>query len=343
MAKARTDTKALLRGAMAREGVPEPVIDHVMALDPVRLLYWAANVGFVIVMILGFGAGAVMFSRGEEIVKTAALARAAESGGLLYHTNFGFGFLILLFAWIFISGVLVSLTTMTWPRVAASVFAYTLRDPKNRLSLTSGGRLQKTPFNGDANEYLRAVTEQSNKNFLQIGFVLAALGIAIAERELTTYEIFTAEGYIATPLSPWSKEARGAWRDASSVLIGCNHVTGKNASDNVIYEVKLPDGRSLNLAGATPVSAGLLNKNSAIGTPFSGKFLESLEMIDSELEGGGAAFKRWRWLTRDPLHPDCLAVKRRQLTVGNYERLTRLLRVGKFPTDDPSIPTGSDP
>ena len=47
----------------------------------------------------------------------------------------------------------------------------------------------------------------------------------------------------------------------------------------------------------------------------------------------GAAFKRWTWHVRDPLHPKCLAALRATTTPDGMRRIEALLRVGKFEGD----------
>lgn len=317
MPKIRKDEPAL-REAMEKEGVPAAVIDHVMALEPARWIYWLGAWSYVVVMVAGFGVGAILWSRVEAIVDDTAVSRAAEIGGLLYKSNFGIGFVFLLFAWILISGVLVTAVAAKSARVRASYFLFTLLDPKNRISLTFNNRLSKLAAITDPEEYIRSAVEGSNKAFLSVGVLLTAAGFAFVDWELNTFNIYSAEGYLSTPLLPWDHDKTGKWRDAEYVELGCNHVTGKNASDDIIYEIRVDEKTSFRISDAAPVK---------------GDLLDQIEAIDTELREADISFRRWEWLKRNPLHPSCLAAQRRKYSANDYNRIIRLLRVGEFPSD----------
>jgi hypothetical protein len=96
------------------------------------------------------------------------------------------------------------------------------------------------------------------------------------------------------------------------VELGCNHVTGRDTGDFVIYQVRFRDGSSVDLGAARPTT---------------GDWLQRLETIDARLRSAGATFKRWEWLGRDPVHPACLAEERAELGEDGYRRLSALLRV----------------
>lgn len=310
--------KTKLREAMAEDGVPASVIDYVIGLKPLRWIYWLGTWGFIAITVAGFGLGTVLWGAAESIVTATAVARAHEIGGILFKTNFGISFLILMFAWIFAAGLIASKLTSRTPRMRASMFAYSFLNPKARQYLNSGGRLKNFPVDSGPDAYIIAAMTNADKFFWSAALVLTAIAIPVLDRELQTYDVYTEERYVATPLFPWEDEKTGNWRDAEYVALGCNHVTGKGASDDIIYDIKLNEKTSFRISAARPVS---------------GPLLDQLELIDVSLQAAGVPFQRWKLRDRDPVHPSCLAAQRRRFSPDDYDRLLRLLRVGELPTN----------
>jgi len=306
-----------LREAMAQEEVPPAVIDYVISLNPSRWFYRLGTWGFIAIIIAGFGVGAILWGKAESIVDANAIARAHEIGGILFRTNFGISFLILMFAWIFAVGLFVSKLTSISPRARATMFAFSFLNPKSRHYLNWGGRLRNIPTDAGPDAYIIAAMTSADKYFWSGALILAAIAVMTLDRELQTYDVYTADAYLATPLFPWEEEKTGMWRDADHVELGCNHVTGKNASDDIIYNVKTNDGATIGLANARPIE---------------GTLLEQLEKLDAALVEAEVPFRRWRRMDRNPLHPDCMEAQQRKLSAEDYSRMIRLLRVGEIPS-----------
>lgn len=306
------------REAMAREGVPAPVIEYVLALRPRNWIYQLSVWSYVAVMIAGFGVGAVLWVICERFIEAEARASAPAVDGLLFDTNFGIGFLILLFAWILISGLGVSALFMRWPRARATLFVSTLLDRKNRIVLTLGNALRRLSDITDPDEYVSAASRVTDKRVGSIGALLAAAGLIVLIWEFNAFTLYSPHGFIAKPVFPWEAVRRNEWRDAEFVELGCNHVVGKHASDDIIYDVNFAKGSSRRLSAATPLNGDLIG---------------ALETIDNTLRAAGVRFERWNWLRRDPLHRDCLAVQKTRYSEEDYARLERILRIGEFAND----------
>lgn len=306
------------RETMAGEGVPAPVIEHVLSLQPKNWIYQLSVWSFIAVMLVGFGVGAVLWVVCERLIEAEARAFAPTVGGILFDTNFGIGFLFFLFAWICISGLAVSALFMRSPRVRATLFVFTLLDPKNRYALTFGNALQRLSGITDPDEYVAAALRGPDKWLGSIGAALAAVGLIFLNWEFNTYTLYSPQGFVAKPLFPWEEVKRGDWSDAESVELGCNHIVGKNASDDIIYDVNFADGASRRVSAATALNGDLVG---------------ALEAIDRTLRGAGVRFERWQWLQRDPLHRECLAAQKRRFSAEDYRKLERILRIGEFPLD----------
>lgn len=317
MAKKPEDTSAL-REAMEEAGVPAVVIDHVLALKPARWIYWLATWGYIAVLVAGFGLGAVLSIEAESIVDSNAIARAAQIGGLLYKTNFGISFMVLIFAWVAAAALIVSPLTTRTPRARASMFAYSFSNPRAKRYLNWGGRLKAISVEIGPDDYISKAMPNMEKPLGGIVLTLVAMAMVILDREFQTYDIYSAEEYLATPLFPWDHEKTGKWRDARFVELGCNHVTGKHVSDDIIYDVVFDENSSVRISSAMPVN---------------GSLLDQLEIIDQNLRDAGIPFRRWEWLDRNPLHPACLDAQKRRFSSADYQRIRRLLRVGEFASD----------
>jgi hypothetical protein len=314
----RRSVENKLREAMTQEGVPLAVIDYVVGLNPLRWVYWLGTRGYIAITIAGFGVGAVFWGKAESIVDANAIARAHEIGGILFRTNFGISFLILMFAWIFAAGLIVSHLTSRTPRARAAMFAFAFLNAKSKHYLNWLGRLKNIPVDSGPDEYIIAAMQSADKFFWSGALVLTAIAIPVLDRELRTFDVYTEKGYLATPLFPWENEKSGNWRDAEFAELGCNHVTDKSASDDIIYDITLNENTTFRISAAKPVS---------------GRLLDQLELIDAELRASDVPFQRWAIRNRNPIHPSCLAAQRRRFSAEEYERLVRLLRVGEFHSD----------
>ncbi|MBC7767691.1 MAG: hypothetical protein H7124_02785 [Phycisphaerales bacterium] len=143
-------------------------------------------------------------------------------------------------------------------------------------------------------------------------FAAAALAIAaiVTFRELNAYTLYFADHYEQQHTFLPSHTVR-SWSDATRVEVGCNHVTGDNASDEPIYEVHFGDGGSIRIDSAFPLS---------------GTWIDQVEKIDVALVGAGADFQPWSWMDRNAYHPRCLMAQAMMLDDENYARLRHLIR-----------------
>jgi hypothetical protein len=154
-----------------------------------------------------------------------------------------------------------------------------------------------------------------------VGVVATALlfvAAAAMPHDVHRHSIFTRDGYVRSPVLPWGSEISRSWSDAKAVELGCTHVTGKNASDDVIYRVDFADEDDARIDGAEPIG---------------GSWLDQAEILDARFRDLSTPFKRCEWLKRNPLHPACLAAWKRRLNETDYRRLKALLRVGQMPGD----------
>lgn len=310
-----TYTPEELEEKLVEAGVPKRVAEQIAAQKPSRKLYFIGAVAFIIVTCSGFFLGAFLWEPLASVIEARAIGAAQADGSVLYWTNFGVAPLVAIFGWIFASGAGTYGAFMISPRFRASAFAYSILDPRNR-------GLQRLPASRDdgsetADDYIRRALGNWIRLFSWGAAVLFALAFVILDRERDTYTLYSPTGFWARPLLPWDEEVRRNWREATRVELGCNHVVGRNASDDVIYDVVFP-GRTERISSATPVGVG---------------YLDALEKIDDALRESKVEFKRWSWLSRDPMHPDCLKHWRVRLTDEDYARLSRLLRFGELQDD----------
>jgi len=186
---------------------------------------------------------------------------------------------------------------------------------KNRLYLGLAGYLDKlSAYEDNPYEYLKKACLQWTSVIVWPTALLFLLAAASLEREMKAVNIYTAESAIISPYFPWEINEVKNWSDAQSVALGCNYIEDDNESD-IIYEVEFADDTSYRLSTATTVR---------------GEWLDNIEIIDQALFEARVEFKRWKWLKRNPLHPQCLNFYRNTYSVHEYERLELLLRVGAF-------------
>lgn len=140
---------------------------------------------------------------------------------------------------------------------------------------------------------------------------LTAASAVLAVCDVRSHTLYTREGVVRRQFFPWQGAEMRSWSDATRVEVGCNHVTGRNASDDPVYKILFRDGSTVRLDDAVPLGAS---------------WLDRVEQIDTHLSESGALFRHWQWLDREPLHPECLAANRARLSRGDYQRLLTLLR-----------------
>lgn len=303
------------RGRLIRAGIPEFVIDHAFSLRPSRLHYVAGSFGVVGIMLSGFAVGAALWGSLEEIHIQNALDSALELSGVLYWSNFGISALIAIFGWIFASGLILYWVFNLSARMRASVFVYSFVDSSNAAYAKMFMPRESLSQIADPDEYIRSmIGHWSRISFWSAAFLLSIAAYSL-ERELKSFSVYSAEGYYEFPYFPWETTKVGLWAEAARVEIGCNHVTGKNADDYIVYEITLNSGGSIRLDNTAPVR---------------GTWLDQIEVIDAAVEKSGAQFERWSWMKRDPLHPACVAAQAQKFGAENEERVARILRLGEI-------------
>ena len=100
--------------------------------------------------------------------------------------------------------------------------------------------------------------------------------------------------------------------------MGCNHVSADNPSNNLIYDVVFRSNRRYRITSAIPVNES---------------WLDQLERIDAALVEGNVPVRRWKWLWREPLHPECLNEFARQYGDEDLGRIIKLLRIEQLGTN----------
>jgi hypothetical protein len=309
-----------IRTKLAAKGVRSDVIDYVTATPPSTF----PNIGLLTtgVMCAGFGVGALLIWPAlESIAITNALRHARLEGGILYYQNFGVSLVVALFAWICAAAALVGALPMISSRIAVQTF----KDAMFSKALENKPRMAEV-----AQAAQRKMLERSNEESTAtryvvrattgwigvpggIAVILSGIAVVLAFGDVRSHSLFTRDGYIHQSFFPGQPTVTRDWTDATYVEAGCNHVTGRNASDDPIYIVHFRDGASTRLEDAIPLGAS---------------WLDRIELIDAQLVSAGKQFRTWEpSFGRNPLHPECLAANRERLSRHDYQRLLRLLRV----------------
>jgi hypothetical protein len=311
--EAADDLSARLQTA----GVPKHVADYLQALRPKFWLWWVAQGVFLPVMLAGFAVGALwLWPQLEEIGRHNALVAAMSANALMVQYNFGVSLILALFAWIFAAGAIGGVVGVLIERSRAGAFAYGILNAKRTaIGAWSVARTMRALSDeADPERFVRRATMNWQWWMVGAALVLSALSAYAVMRDVQAHGLYTRTHLIASPLLPWGSRAPVEWVDALKVEVGCNHVTGRNAYDTLIYRVHLP-GRSF----------ASLESGEALGD-----WLAAAEQIDAELRRASVPFERWQWLDRDPLDPACLSVMRNSWA-EDYPRIERLLRIGELP------------
>jgi hypothetical protein len=265
----------------------------------------------------GFATSSIAFGPLSDVAEQATRSAAASAGAQLYRSNFGISPILTLFGWIFASGALSHFLRTRTAHDRASIFVYSFLDGKNARYARMLTDRDKLDHMKDPEEYVRAAVSGWTRWAAGCAALLFAVAAYTYDRELRTYAVYTDEGFFARPLLPWERARSMRWSEAIAVATGCNHTTGRGASDDLIYEVVFNDG-SQRLEHATPVS---------------GTWLDRVEVIDAALDRHGVKRRRWQWFNRDPLHPDCMSANRMRYGEA-WPRAERLLRVDVSPTEN---------
>lgn len=273
-----------------------------------------------IYMVSGFAIGGYcLWPFLEQTLDKNAIEHGLRISGLLYDTNFGLGLLVFLFVWIILAALLTGMTILVSPLMLKHILFWAALDD-------DGGK----PYNKKALKVTleHASTFTSAKELIHywchtyIGFTLkyivplTIIGVPTLYLDMTSYAIYTEEGIYRSHFLPWKRDGLIPWNTADYVELGCNQT---DDGPSIVYDITFKDGSSKRIEDGIPF------------TDYS--WLESLEIIDQKLSDGGARFRRWVWLERDPLHPKCIQGYYGYLGKDRGDRLMNLLRVGEFKND----------
>jgi hypothetical protein len=311
--------KEEIKARLLAAGAPPHVVEHVLEQPISRWAYWFPVCVLFLVVIGGFAVGALMWGRLEALTQANARAHALSAGGLLYATNFGVSMLVALFGWILVSGWICGSVALVSKRVMASSFVFSVLDARKTVATMVRVSLKRLSTERDPERFVRRFSTGWAAWCGLLATPLVVLSIVLVPRDLQAHSIFTPEAHVRSPLLPWASSEPEPWSAAARVELGCNHVSGDDADDHLVYEIAVASGASVRI----PEDAD----------PVSGTWLDRIEVIDAALGRSDAEFQRWTWLDRDPLHPLCLRAKEREYGAANYPRILRLLRVGELDGD----------
>lgn len=303
--------------ALRAMGVPGAVVSYVQSQNPSAGFYLVHMALTFALLIAGGLVGVFLWAPLQALTVGNAVEHTVGVGGLMYHVNFGFAGVIALFGWIVVAAAIANLLILG-ERNRAGYFAFSIATAQRHWTsfLVAGSLNKVADLSGDPKAYIKAWIDRGTRS-LGITAILAVLvSVYALSRDLHAHTVYTAADYIRSPFFPWGSSEPRPWRTATRVELGCNHVTGRNAEDYLVYRVYFPDGGDVSLQSATPLPHV--------------DWLVVAEQIDARAREGGATFERWSPRDRDPLHPSCLAVMQRNFG-SDYPRIERLLRIGELP------------
>jgi len=241
--------------------------------------------------------------------------------GFAYYTNFGSGLVVAIFAWIVTTSFLVALTIRLSPkRLKATLYLSTQSDFIGKTPRIFG--LDKIWANASgfssAESYINAVSTRILMWTGRVILFLTAMPLYLSWCETTWHEVYTEDGYIefsfwtnATTKSPWSQ--------AASVELGCNQT---DDGSSLIYEIRWSEGEKTRFLNYDDDFLPETN------------WLDGLEIVNARISNTDAKFKRWEWLSRDPLHPNCLSFFERRMSKDEFSRFKAILRIDTLDVTD---------
>ncbi len=301
------------------QGISKQLAKEVAAYSPnsrFTLFYLLSTMSiFLAVIVVGVLLGSWFLFDSPTVFE-----RAAEAEAILYNNQFAVSFIVLLFGWIFCAGIVVAFLMRCTPlKIKAPAFIKAITwggfdGPFARGRLRHS--LKDYPNPASANELINDWGLRYIKAVSKFALPILLIGIAIYLFERDSWAYVNEDGYSENPVNPFKSTITISWDELESVELGCNH-TGD--SDFIIYEIS-GSSRSARL--------------SSFRTTNGRNKIDALIEVDSHIRSSGnVEFKRWQWLSRNPLHPKCLYYFRNELGKENYSRLVSLLRVGEFPED----------
>lgn len=320
-----TDNRGELVAELIDLGVPDNVAKE-LATQPRRhlLVVGYAVCLFALIGVMFFAVFGVAYLLLAPNEATFSSIDGLKDQPILVISNIGLSILGLAFASIFGGGALLNALLLCSGNsfrtlIVSSGIRQYLDEIFGRTILRFSLREWKSYL--DLHDFSLSRTKQYFRWTLLIAFVLSVLSFTLFFRESRSGVYYSEHGYTRSPILPFGDIETRQWADAESVQVGC--IKTRN-SERIEYEVTWPDGKT------REISEG--------GNPIIGTWLDAMTEIDSALRNSDARFKRWSWLHHDPLHPDCVR-HYREIYTSDKERqqFDRLLRVGEFPTDKPSL------
>jgi len=301
------------------QGISRALSEEIAAYNPkwrFTLLYTLCSLSiFLGVMVFGFLFGSLLMF-GDAI----ASSKAAEAQAILFRSPFSLSVLILLFAWIFCSGIALAVLMRRLPiKLKAASFI---------LALTWGGvdgpfargrlrhSLKDYPTPASVNELINNWNTRYIKAISKVALPILLAGMAVYQLERNSWAYVTQQGYTENPINPFKKTTTIPWNELSSVELGCNHT---DDSDFIIYEI------------STQSKSARLSSFKTLGNR---EELDALLEVDTFIrDHTGVEFERWKWLSRNPLHPACLRHFQNTMGEEDSSQLLSLLRGGEFSND----------
>jgi len=308
-------------------GLPKNISDELVDSYQSTLFRWLGFWLFMIVMVGGFAVGAIIWGKAENIIEKNAEVAANSVNGFAIDTNFGIGLLIGLFVWIFLSSVIVSLVIRLFPMPAKAALFFGGNidpqkvDPKAFNKKVSFLDSSIKPRN--ASEFLNQYLDRTIAKSIKILMPFVILVVAVCYAELHSFSVFSPTGFHKSGFFSKDMTVR-TWQDVQTVKLGCNQT---DDGPDLIYEVSWPDGKHKRLPIDTHINAE--------------NWLTNIEAVDAVISKSGAAFIRWKWNNRNPLHPKCLRGFYADLSQGEKTRFDRLLRKGEIDWQNDSRQTNS--
>ena len=317
MAKGEDQDK---NGAEGLHELPDHILQELAPTWKIRSVRWLSKLSILPILVIGFCLGGYwLFPLFEKLNQMVAMAQASHIDGLMYYTNFGIGFLVWVFAWIFLSQKLLGFVVLVLPMPLKGAMFYGFlgneSDP-NSIDRSELNFPDASKSLTNASTFVNAWAWNFIRSTQNLGVPLAIIATLILACEIQSYSVFSEQGYFSSPLLPLSSNKMLEWRDVDKVQLGCNHT---DDGGSVVYKVFFKNGKTVRIEDAIPVA--------------SSTWIENMERIDKRIVDSGSSFERWKWLSRDPLHPKCVQSFYRQLGRDRGDRLMKLLRAGDFPSD----------
>jgi hypothetical protein len=299
---------------LAREGVPQSVIEHISKYSRVGSLDAAVGLISMFFAVLFYAALIIISRRIENNTRPDVIEIAVQMNGLLYEYEFFSPLIPGLLGAFLISVALGMFATLSPASWQPTVFVSGITKPKQNWFMRWLLRrmMARLVNETDPARYVRRFVFMPAWFLAGAGALFLAISVPVAMLEIRAFEVFTPEGYYVSPLLPWKAPRFGPWAAAVSVETGCSHSSGKGTTDRMIYEVTFDDGTVVRLADATPVEDS---------------WLDGMEVIHWNLRISGVQFVQWTWLWNDSFHPRCIRALRDRYSAEEFERLRRLLRV----------------